>query len=177
MTDVSCELFREVQSLLHREARLLDERNFTDWLDLYTEDAVYKMPVRESVQPRGKQLNTQRIVEDDLAFDLVNEDKAGLTIRVRRLETGLAHVETPVPVTARLVTNIEVEQLPGGELLAMSMCLAYEMRHERSRQAPESHFVARRDDWIRREDGRLRIRRRRSVLASAVLDRPIAMVI
>ena len=177
MGDITTELFLEVQGLLHREARLLDERRFTEWLDLYTEDAIYKMPVRESVQSRGKQLGNQKIVEDELAFDLVNENKAGLSVRVRRLETGVAHVETPVPVTARLVTNVEVERLPDGELLARSMVLAYEMRHERSRQAPESHFVARRDDWLRREDGQLRICRRRSVLASPVLDRPIAMVI
>ena len=35
-------LKKEIEELLYREAELLDERRFEDWLDLFTEDARYR---------------------------------------------------------------------------------------------------------------------------------------
>ena len=37
---------REVADFLMREAELLDERHFGEWLDLLTDDIHYNMPVR-----------------------------------------------------------------------------------------------------------------------------------
>ena len=42
-------LKEEIEELLYREAELLDERRFEDWLDLFTEDARYFMPMRRNV--------------------------------------------------------------------------------------------------------------------------------
>ncbi|TMK24269.1 MAG: hypothetical protein E6G69_19025, partial [Alphaproteobacteria bacterium] len=35
------DVLREVEQFLYREARLLDERRFNEWLDLFTEDVRY----------------------------------------------------------------------------------------------------------------------------------------
>ena len=35
------EVIRAVEQFLYREARLLDERRFHDWLELFTEDLRY----------------------------------------------------------------------------------------------------------------------------------------
>ena len=43
---MSHELWHEVERFLAMETRLLDEQKFEDWLDLFTDDAVYRMPVR-----------------------------------------------------------------------------------------------------------------------------------
>ena len=43
---MSHELWHEIQQFLVREARLLDERRFVDWLELFTDDVVYWMPGR-----------------------------------------------------------------------------------------------------------------------------------
>ena len=40
----------EIEQLLYREAHLLDERRFREWLDLLTEDIEYLMPLTEHVQ-------------------------------------------------------------------------------------------------------------------------------
>lgn len=42
-------LKEEIEELLYREAELLDERRYEDWLDLFTEDARYWMPMRRNV--------------------------------------------------------------------------------------------------------------------------------
>ena len=42
------ELRLEVEDFLYHEARLLDERRFHEWLDLFTEDVVYWMPTRSN---------------------------------------------------------------------------------------------------------------------------------
>jgi 3-phenylpropionate/cinnamic acid dioxygenase small subunit len=40
------ETIREVKQFLYREARLLDERRFHEWLELFTEDVRYWMSGR-----------------------------------------------------------------------------------------------------------------------------------
>ena len=44
---------QEVEDFLYHEAELLDERRYEEWLDLFTEDARYWMPMRRNV-PRDE---------------------------------------------------------------------------------------------------------------------------
>ncbi|HWM76977.1 MAG TPA: aromatic-ring-hydroxylating dioxygenase subunit beta, partial [Methylomirabilota bacterium] len=46
-------LKQEIESFLYREADLLDERRYEEWLELFTEDAHYWMPLRRNV-PRDE---------------------------------------------------------------------------------------------------------------------------
>ena len=48
---VAPDLLREVEQFLYHEARLLDERRFHDWIELFTEDVHYWMPTRSSRSP------------------------------------------------------------------------------------------------------------------------------
>ena len=41
-------LMREIEDFFHKEADLLDEREYDQWLDLLTEDVVYWMPMRKN---------------------------------------------------------------------------------------------------------------------------------
>jgi 3-phenylpropionate/cinnamic acid dioxygenase small subunit len=43
---MSEDLLRTIEQLLYREARLLDQRQFRDRLELFTEDVHYWMPTR-----------------------------------------------------------------------------------------------------------------------------------
>jgi 3-phenylpropionate/cinnamic acid dioxygenase small subunit len=38
----------EIEQFYYYEARLLDEHNYAEWLDLYSEDTRYWMPIRET---------------------------------------------------------------------------------------------------------------------------------
>jgi 3-phenylpropionate/cinnamic acid dioxygenase small subunit len=90
----------EVQQFLYREARLLDERRFRDWLGLFTEDARYWMGARSNRYPKTSKaiaiLNPDRYVEDDLTKEgdlaIFDETREDLARRIARLETGMAWV-------------------------------------------------------------------------------------
>src|SRR5690349_5319537 len=65
------DVLRAVEQFLYREARLLDERRFHEWLELFTEDLRYWMPVRTSRYPKGSLaiviLDEDRYIEEELA--------------------------------------------------------------------------------------------------------------
>ena len=47
------DLIRGVEQFLYREARLLDQRKFHDWLTLFTDDVHYWMASRSNRYPRS----------------------------------------------------------------------------------------------------------------------------
>jgi benzoate/toluate 1,2-dioxygenase beta subunit len=84
------------QALLHREARLLDEGRFEQWLSLYAPECLYWVPAT----PGGGDPRKEVAV----AFD----DRRRLEDRVYRLRTGYAWSQVPPSRTARLIANVEV---------------------------------------------------------------------
>ena len=51
MPGLNEDVAREVEQFLYREARLLDERRFHDWLELLTDDIRYWMAGRSNRYP------------------------------------------------------------------------------------------------------------------------------
>src|SRR5258708_3808072 len=109
-------VIREVEQFLYREARLLDERRFDEWLALRTDDIRYWLPARTNRYPRRSKaiaiLDPARYVEDDMVGDdewaILDETKQSLAGRLARLETGMAWAEDPPSRTRHLITNIEL---------------------------------------------------------------------
>jgi 3-phenylpropionate/cinnamic acid dioxygenase small subunit len=65
-----------------REARLIDQHRLEEWLDLFTEDGVYWMPLEwGQTDPR-------------LMASLMHEDKLLLTIRIERLKGNRTFSQT-----------------------------------------------------------------------------------
>src|SRR5262245_32801888 len=112
------EVIREVEQFLYREARLLDERRLHAWVELFTEDVRYWMPMRSKRFPaeskaiglldQAKAAEAERAQQEDLA--LLAETKATLQARIARLATGMAWAEAPPSRTRHIISNIEVEQ-------------------------------------------------------------------
>ena len=174
------EVIRAVEQFLYREARLLDERRFHDWLELFTDDLRYWMPVRTSRYPKGSRaiviLDEDRYVEEELAQEgelaLLDETKESLSMRIARLDTGMAWAEDPPSRTRHLITNIEVEAgSTDAELTVYSNFLVYRTRGE----TEQDFFVGRREDTLRNVEGAWKIARRKIVLDQNVrLIRSIA---
>jgi len=165
---------RAVEQFLYREARMLDERRFHDWLQLFTEDVHYWMTARTNRYPRSSKaiqiLDPSRYEEEHLTrpgeLGLFDEDIKTLTARVARLDTGMAWAEDPPSRTRHLITNIEIApDSSGSELTVYCNFILYRSRGE----TEQDFYVGAREDRLRRVDGSWRIARRRMVLDQNVL--------
>jgi 3-phenylpropionate/cinnamic acid dioxygenase small subunit len=105
----------ECRALLEREARLLDERRFEDWLALYAAECIVWVPGSEAAgDPRR---------EVAIYFD----DRRRLEDRIYRLRTGKAWSQVPASRTIRMVSNVEVFTA-GQKLMVRSNLLISEFR-------------------------------------------------
>ena len=160
-------LKQDVESFLYREAELLDERRYEEWLDLFTEDARYWMPMRKNV-PRDEP--EREFTRQGLDVNWFDEGKDTLTRRVQQILTGIHWAEEPPSRTCHMVSNVQIlGTTPSGasptEVTVKSRFLVY-----RNRVATETDFlVGKREDLLRRTDGHWRIARRKIVLDQNVL--------
>ena len=168
------ETLREVEQFLYREARLLDNRRFSEWLELFSGDVRYWMPTRSNRYPVNSKaisiLDASRYEEEEVSGEgelaFMEETKKTLEMRVARLDTGMAWAEDPPSRTRHIITNIEVEQDDSSDgLRVYSNFVMYRNRGERD----EDFYVGSREDILRREAGQLRISYRKIVLDQNVL--------
>jgi len=152
----------EIERFLYREADLLDERRYEEWLDLFTEDAHYWMPMRRNVPRDEPEREFTRQGVDASWFD---EGKDTLTRRVRQILTGIHWAEEPPSRICHIVSNVQVVEARPEEAEVRSRFIVY-----RNRVETETDFlVGRREDLLRRVNGGWRIAKRKIVLDQNVL--------
>jgi 3-phenylpropionate/cinnamic acid dioxygenase small subunit len=84
----------EIEQFLFEEARLLDDREFEMWSDLFLDDGFYWVPARpDQESPRNH-------------VSLFYDDKETMQTRIRRLRHPMIHVQIPHSSTIHLVSNI-----------------------------------------------------------------------
>jgi ethylbenzene dioxygenase beta subunit len=153
----------EVEDFLAREAELLDEQRYGEWLTLLTEDVFYWAPAVESVELRRTTSN--RVAElDGMAF--FKDSLKTLHMRIERLAVGGAWAEIPPSRLCRIVSNVVVD--PGatdGEYKVRSKFFLFRSRLE----AEEDSYYGSREDVLRRVGGVLKLASRKIVLAQTVL--------
>ena len=159
-------LMREIEDFFHKEADLLDEREYDQWLDLLTEDIVYWMPMRKNVSYTNR--DEDITAEDDVAW--FHDDKETLTKRVRQIQTGLHWADEPISRVSHVITNIRLTEPmsmldEGAKATTKCRFIVY-----RNRLESETDFlVGRREDTLTRVHGELRIARRKIILDQSVL--------
>lgn len=107
-----------VEQALHHEARLLDERLYRAWLDRFTQDCVYWVPLDGAGDPRTQ-------------VSYLLDDRRRMEDRIGLLETGWAHAQEPPSRTCRMVSNVEAWPLDGGDTLARCSTVVWEYRKDR----------------------------------------------
>jgi benzoate/toluate 1,2-dioxygenase beta subunit len=114
---------RTIEQFLYREARLLDERRFEEWRDLFADDGVYWMPTQHG------QTSTDEVVS------IFYDDRGVMASRIKRLRHPDAHIQVPVSHTAHLVGNVEVEPAPDadGNIVVRAVFLMTEFRRDEPR--------------------------------------------
>lgn len=153
----------EIEQFLYLEAAILDERRYTDWLELLTDDCTYYMPTRYNRTRREMQHEFSQ-ANEVAHFD---DDKASLRVRVKRLLTGQAWAEDPPSRTRHMVTNVRIEPQAADDLRVHCNFLVNRSRLERDVET----FVGARIDTLRRAAGipAWRVARREIYLDQTVL--------
>lgn len=111
-----------VEQFLYTEADMLDQRQFTEWLGLFTDDAHYWIPCGFD------ELDTNRSVS------IIYDDHALLAERVHRLTGGLAYAQIPPSRTARLISNIQIldtEDTGANTISVRAKLVVAELRRQR----------------------------------------------
>ncbi|HUG24516.1 aromatic-ring-hydroxylating dioxygenase subunit beta [Piscinibacter sp.] len=89
---------KQLVDFVYAEARLLDEQRFDEWLNLFTEDGYYWMPLAPGQQdPR-------------LHTSLLYEDKLLLRVRVERLAGARTYSQQPRSRSHHLLQQPSVER-------------------------------------------------------------------
>jgi 3-phenylpropionate/cinnamic acid dioxygenase small subunit len=147
----------------YREARLLDDRKFEDWVELFTDDARYLVPTRSN---RSKRERAKEVSPAGAVFH-VEDDKTYLRARVTRLESGMGWADEPSSRTRHLIGNIEVTGHAdrSGELEVLSAFIVYRSRGEHD----ETTFAGQRADRLRPIGGDFKIARRVVLLEQSVV--------
>lgn len=130
------ELQHAVEQFYYREARLLDGRQFQQWLDLLTEDILYRMPSRVNVQVDNRLRGTENMLDiereleqtDDDGCPLREENLIHLSVRVERSYKINSWAENPPPRTRRIIGNIEIDDSEPDTLKVLSNFLLHYSR-------------------------------------------------
>ena len=112
---------QQAEEILFEEARLLDARRYDDWFAMLTDDAIYWVPCNgEGIDP-GREIS------------LVYDDHARLRDRIDRLNSGVAHAQSPPSKTCRLISNVQIQPTSTGAAAITSASMLYELRQSRQR--------------------------------------------
>ncbi|RJL16433.1 benzoate 1,2-dioxygenase small subunit [Paracoccus siganidrum] len=101
--------YNAICAFLYREARLLDDRQWDEWLTCYAPDVTYWMPAWD---------DNDQITEDPQSqISLIYyPNREGLEDRVFRIKTERSGASTPEPRTSHAVLNVEVVEDRGAEV-------------------------------------------------------------
>ena len=144
-------LAQEIAEFLYREAELLDERRYEDWLALLADDIRYWMPMRRNVKfgEEGRELT--RPGTDIAWFD---EGKDTLTRRVRQIQTGIHWAEEPQSRISHLVSNVQLVEASPSIVDAQEITVRCRFLVYRNRVETETDLmVGKREDVLRRSNG------------------------
>jgi 3-phenylpropionate/cinnamic acid dioxygenase small subunit len=157
---------RECTHFLYREAELLDNRKFDEWLSLLSPAIDYRVPVR-----------TTRENKDGFGFSksafFLEEDFGSIKVRVARLRSEFAWSENPATRTRRFVGNIRVRasdtpgSAKGEERYAVVSNMA--VFCYRGEEAKATELTGERHDVLQRIDGEWKLLSRTVLLDATVL--------
>jgi len=140
------ELLDDLRGFIHREARLLDQRRFADWLALYSDEATYWIP-------------RQRGQRDAVGVpSIVYEDRSLLAIRVARLADPAMHAAAPAIHTVHVVGGVDPEPVDSAtqdyRVISSQLVVA-------SREAETRLYAGQCEHLLRRQSGTFTILRKR----------------
>jgi len=112
--------FRRVESFLYREARLMDENAYEEWLSLWAGDNMrYWVPSSAGEADPSEQIS------------IIYDDRKRLEGRIKRLASGYAFAQEPKSRLRRVISNIEIDEAPDGIVTTWSNFVLGEFRRHK----------------------------------------------
>ena len=139
------DLHREVEQLLFLQAELLDGKHWQAWMDLFTDDGIYWMPVAPEQ------------TEWESTPSIFIEDKPMMEIRKDRVSHPNAWSQAPQWETNHLVSHVALESAQGDSIQVRSRFHMMELRRDSVRHFGGSY----RHTLVRGDDDGLKIRLQR----------------
>lgn len=157
-----------------REARLLDERLYQQWLALLSPNIEYTVPARHIPQLDNDKRETEAFLNRTQEFSveldppLRDEKQLHLMIRVMRSLKMMAWTENPPARTRRHVSNIEGIAEDDHTITTYSNTLLYYSRHEHTQHL----YSYQRRDVLEKNADDFKILKREVLLDAVVMPAP-----
>jgi benzoate/toluate 1,2-dioxygenase subunit beta len=139
-----------IEHFLYHEARLLDTGQLEAWLELFTDDATYWLPLERN---QKDPFETSSIIHDDRTL---------LDLRVKQARHPRAHARQPLARTVHQVGNVMVLSENESEVTVASTLNLVEFRNEKQR-----HYGALVEHRLRRAGDSYRIAHKRVDLVNS----------
>ncbi|MBT2605204.1 aromatic-ring-hydroxylating dioxygenase subunit beta [Bacillus sp. ISL-53] len=107
---------KQIEAILFKEARYINENRLDEWLELFTNNCVYWVPCNEND------------IDPETHVSIIYDDRKRLEERVWRLQTGLAYGQQPQSKTRHLITNVEIVEELKDKVVVSSNFLLVELR-------------------------------------------------
>jgi 3-phenylpropionate/cinnamic acid dioxygenase small subunit len=120
-------LMHQVQTLLFRQAAMLDAKNWADWMDLFSDDGVYWMPATPEQTDWASQPS------------IFAEDRLLMEVRAGRLQHPNAWSQAANWSTNHIVGNVMIEHAQADALEVYSRFHMLELRRDNVRHFAGSY--------------------------------------
>ncbi|MEH6543679.1 MAG: aromatic-ring-hydroxylating dioxygenase subunit beta [Porticoccaceae bacterium] len=143
--------------LIINEGAYLDQKEWDQWLNLYTEDAEYWIPAWDDEHTLTDDPNTQLSL-------IYYGTRSGLEDRIFRLRTGGSLASTPLPRTTHMTTNFRFEPQTNGDLKVLSSWTTHSYKLKVA-----SYFFGQQTHLIRQTEDGLKIAARKIIVMNDMI--------
>ena len=153
----------EISKILYKEARLLDDGLFEEWLEWLSPSIRYWMPLRY-VRRAPEREQEFTAMGEELAY--LDEDLESMTMRVKKIRHRMSWSDNPMSRTVHSISNIEVLDYSD---LACSVRSITTVRRSRFAHY-EDGWIAHREDKLEKEHDGWKLLERKIYYPCAVLE-------
>lgn len=141
-------LRENVENFLYKEARLMDENRYIEWVELYADECLYWVPSNEEDYDPTKHVS------------MLYADHFTLKNHALRLDEGKAFAQQPKSRMRRIVSNIEIDEGDDEVCVFANFTVTEIRKHEQRTHTGRSEYK------LAPENGSFRIKYKKVCLVS-----------
>lgn len=145
-----------IEKFVFREARLLDEHRYEEWLSLWSDDGVYWIPCQHTDSDPLRQVS------------IIYDNRAKLSDRIARFISGAVLAQDPKSQIRRVISNIEIERNDGHDIAVASNFILVE-----ARGGQQYVWCGRTIHGLREAGDQLKIARKKVLLVNSDQEMPV----